>query len=123
VGPGWADNDLAVCNACGEIVRPSTVSRHFGALMSPPALKATKRNPEPEPRKGPLATPCRFHDLRDTYATNAIAAGIPIKDVSVALGHANASFTMDVYVGRTKDQDRAIADHADERLYGRVQTL
>jgi len=119
MGPGWANNDLVVCNDCGEPVRPSTASRHFGHLVNPPTPKATKRNPNPEPRTGPLSKPCRFHDLRDTYATASIANGHPIKDVSAVLGHAKASFTMDVYVGRTKGQDRAIADAADERLYGR----
>ena len=123
VGPGWADNDLVVCNDCGELVRPSTVSRHFGHLVNPPAPKATKRNPNPAPRTGPLAIPCRFHDLRDTFATESIRAGHPIKDVSALLGHAKASFTMDVYVARSVEEDRGIADAADERLYGRAESL
>ena len=39
----------------------------------------------------------RFHDLRHTYATNAIRIGDPIKTVSENLGHATVAFTLDVY--------------------------
>ena len=39
----------------------------------------------------------RFHDLRHTYATNAIRIGDPIKTVSENLGHATVAFTLDEY--------------------------
>lgn len=39
----------------------------------------------------------RFHDLRHTYAVNAIRAGDDIKTVQGNLGHATAAFTLDVY--------------------------
>ncbi len=39
----------------------------------------------------------RFHDLRHTAATIAIAKGAPIKAVSIMLGHASVSITLDVY--------------------------
>lgn len=39
----------------------------------------------------------RFHDLRHTYATNAICTGIDIKAVSSNLGHATVAFTLDKY--------------------------
>lgn len=39
----------------------------------------------------------RPHDLRHTAATTAIAAGADIKSVQDLLGHATASFTLDVY--------------------------
>ncbi len=39
----------------------------------------------------------RFHDLRHTYATLAITAGVDIKTISETLGHATVAFTMDVY--------------------------
>ncbi len=38
-----------------------------------------------------------FHGLRHTFATLSIAAGIDVKTVSVLLGHANASMTLNVY--------------------------
>ena len=39
----------------------------------------------------------RFHDLRHSYAVAAIKSGDDIKTVQENLGHATASFTLDVY--------------------------
>ena len=39
----------------------------------------------------------RFHDLRHTYATSALAAGVHPKVVSERLGHSTVAFTLDVY--------------------------
>lgn len=39
----------------------------------------------------------RFHDLRHSYAVAAIESGDDIKTVQSNLGHATASFTLDVY--------------------------
>jgi integrase len=39
----------------------------------------------------------RLHDLRHSYATAALAAGIPAKVVSERLGHATIAITMDTY--------------------------
>ena len=45
----------------------------------------------------------RFHDLRHSYAVAAIQSGDDIKTVQGNLGHATASFTLDVY-GHVTDQ-------------------
>ena len=39
----------------------------------------------------------RLHDVRHSYATAALAAGVPAKVVSERLGHANIAITMDTY--------------------------
>jgi len=39
----------------------------------------------------------RLHDLRHGFATALLQAGVNVKIVSEALGHARSSFTMDVY--------------------------
>jgi integrase len=39
----------------------------------------------------------RFHDVRHTYATLALTAGVHPKIVSERLGHATVAFTLDVY--------------------------
>ena len=41
--------------------------------------------------------PIRLHDVRHSYATTALAAGIPAKIVSERLGHANVQITLDTY--------------------------
>ena len=39
----------------------------------------------------------RFHDLRHSYAVVSLESGDDIKTVQTNLGHATASFTLDVY--------------------------
>ena len=39
----------------------------------------------------------RFHDLRHTFATHALANGVDAKTLSGILGHTKASFTVDTY--------------------------
>ena len=41
--------------------------------------------------------PMRFHDLRHAAATLMLALGIPLLEVSRALGHSQTSTTLDIY--------------------------
>lgn len=52
----------------------------------------------------------RFHDLRHTFATHAIASGVDAKTLSGILGHANASFTLDRYTHVTTEMQRNAAN-------------
>ena len=45
----------------------------------------------------PASPKIRLHDVRHSYATAALAAGVPAKIVSERLGHANIAITMDTY--------------------------
>ncbi len=51
----------------------------------------------------------RFHDLRHTFATHAIAGGVDAKTLSGILGHTNASFTLDTYTHMTTDMQKNAA--------------
>ena len=52
----------------------------------------------------------RFHDLRHTFATHALASGVDAKTLSGILGHTNASFTMDTYTHVTTDMQKNAAN-------------
>ena len=52
----------------------------------------------------------RFHDLRHTFATHALASGVDAKTLSGILGHTNASFTLDTYTHVTSDMQKAASD-------------
>ena len=48
----------------------------------------------------------RFHDLRHTFSTHALANGGDAKTLSGILGHTNASFTLDTYTHVTGDMQK-----------------
>ena len=48
----------------------------------------------------------RFHDLRHTFATHALASGVDAKTLSGILGHTKASFTLDTYTHTTGDMQK-----------------
>ena len=52
----------------------------------------------------------RFHDLRHTFATDALASGVDAKTLSGILGHTNASFTLDTYTHTTGDMQKRAAE-------------
>ena len=49
--------------------------------------------------------PLTPHDLRDTAASLAVAAGASVKAVQRMLGHASAAMTLDVYAGLFDELD------------------
>lgn len=55
----------------------------------------------------------RFHDLRHTYATLALANGVPIRVVSDTMGHSRSSVTIDTYAHVLPSQERLSADKMD----------
>ena len=52
----------------------------------------------------------RFHDLRHTFATHALAGGVDAKTLSGILGHTKASFTLDTYTHTTGDMQKRAAE-------------
>ena len=60
----------------------------------------------------------RLHDLRHTYATLALRAGVDAKTVSSRLGHATVAFTLDVYTKAVPQLDRSAADQVADLIFG-----
>jgi integrase len=58
-----------------------------------------------------------FHDLRHTFASTALAEGVPISDVSKWLGHASITETVDTYGHLLPKADERIRGVLD-RAYG-----
>jgi integrase len=58
-----------------------------------------------------------FHDLRHTYATNAITNGVDVASVAANLGHASKSVTLNMYASQDSDAQRqgneAVANDLD----------
>lgn len=62
----------------------------------------------------------RFHDLRHSYAVAAIQSGDDIKTVQGNLGHATASFTLDVY-GHVSEQMKKQSSERMEKFINSVK--
>jgi integrase len=60
--------------------------------------------------------PIRLHDLRHSYATAALAAGVPVKVLSQRVGHADVGVTLAVYAHVMPSDDEDAARRADALL-------
>ena len=58
----------------------------------------------------------RFHDLRHTFATNALAHGMDIKTLSTILGHKSSATTLNTYSHITDGMRRRAAVKIDQGI-------
>ena len=81
MGLAWQNTfNLVFTDKTGKYIVPQTALKRFKAIAA--------RIGRPD---------ARFHDLRHTYAVTALQEGDDVKTVQQNLGHATASFTLDVY--------------------------
>ena len=81
MGLAWQNTfNLVFTDKTGKYIVPQTALKRFKAI--------TTKIGRPD---------ARFHDLRHTYAVTALQEGDDVKTVQQNLGHATASFTLDVY--------------------------
>lgn len=86
-----ATRSAYVLTGTGSPMNPTVLTRRWAVVAKLAGIRGTE---------GRVPT---FHDLRHTYATAAVAAGIDIKAVSSILGHASAAMTLDVYASADPD--------------------
>ena len=93
-GEVWRNpDDLVFTNEVGSHYAISTFYNHFKRIA------ASIGRPDARP-----------HDLRHTAATVAIASGADIKSVQDLMGHATASFTLNVYAHTSDKMRKDTAD-------------
>jgi integrase len=80
IGEGFTDHGLVFCRPDGGPLHPERFSRTFTQQAARAGLQ-----------------PIRLHDLRHTWATLALSAGVHPKVVQERLGHAAIGITLDVY--------------------------
>lgn len=102
IGGGWqGEHGLVVTNLDGSAPNPEAFSNLFAKLVR---------------AAGP--PPIRLHDLRHSYATAALAAGVPVKVLSQRIGHADIGVTLAVYAHVMPGDDEDAARRADALLEG-----
>lgn len=58
----------------------------------------------------------RFHDLRHTFATNALEHGMDIKTLSAVIGHVSSATTLNVYAHVTDEMRQSAAEKIDRAI-------
>ncbi len=101
MGAGWQGGDMLVTEADGSAVHPQVFTRRFGVLT----------------RRAGLPT-IRLHDVRHSYATAALGAGVPVKVLSQRIGHADVAVTLRVYAHVLPGDDEAAAALAATAITG-----
>ena len=97
-GEAWNNSwDLVFTNELGGHLCHCTVYKKFKAIVRELGM--------PEER---------FHDLRHSFAVASIESGDDIKTVQSNLGHATASFTLDVYGHVSQKMRQQSADRMEE---------
>ena len=110
LGPAYVDQGFVFTRLDGRArvhgvpIGPNTLSRWFAEALRVTGLPAL-----------------RVHDLRDTFATLAIAAGVDLVTVSEQLGHSSITMTADRYVHPHSTTKRDAADRLADALAGNYE--
>ncbi|MFI6325116.1 tyrosine-type recombinase/integrase [Nonomuraea sp. NPDC050556] len=100
-GKDYCDAGLLVCHPDGRPVHPDTITRRFNRLVDRAGV----------PR-------IRLHDVRHTYATVSLDAGVDPKILADRIGHASMSYTFDIYTHPTVGTDRESAEKIARLIFG-----
>lgn len=95
------DNPLGLVflNGEGRACDPKYVDEHLKALCAKAGIK-----------------PVSFHKLRHTAATTMVAAGVPLHQVMLYLGHSSLALVSTLYAHEVDEAQRLAADVLDDAL-------
>ncbi len=95
----WVESGLVFTTDLGKPIEPQNLLRTVRIASQKAGLQGVK-----------------VHSLRHTYATTALMAGVPLKVVSVNMGHASIQITADIYGHVTDEAARAAAEKVSVAL-------
>ena len=98
LGKSLTDNDFVFAHPDGTPLDPSSITHVFVKMVRKAGLKL------------------RLHDLRHSYASIMLAAGINVKAISESLGHANIGITLDIYSHLLPGVGKAAAERFEKLL-------
>jgi integrase len=100
-GPRWVDSGHVFTTSIGTPIEAGAVSRAFHAALDQAGLP-----------------PSRFHDLRHSAATFALAQGFTLEDVKQLLGHSSIVLTSNTYGHVLEERQRKVPTGMDAVLGG-----
>ena len=104
VGAGYEDNGLIFCQPDGRPYHPEAFSKTFDRRLRQQKFVDLPR--------------IRLHDLRHTWATLALVAGVDIKMVSERLGHSSILITSQTYQHVMKGMQAGAAQKVADLIFG-----
>ena len=104
VGAGYQDNDLIFCRPDGRPYHPESFSKTFDRRLARSAYSDLPR--------------IRLHDLRHTWATLALVAGVDVAIVSKRLGHSSPMVTWQTYQHVVKGMQTDAAEKVAALIFG-----
>jgi integrase len=97
-------DNLVFTRGDGRPIHPESITRRFRLLAEDAGLPQI-----------------RLHDLRHSYATAALEAGVPLKVVSERLGHSSIAITGDIYSHVRPEIHQAAADKVAGLILGNAE--
>lgn len=101
LGPAYGDHDLVFCWEDGRPMQPDAFSKSFNAAVARLGLPKI-----------------RLHDLRHTYCTLALQAGIDTKIVSDRVGHSTTAITSGIYQHVSPQMQSDVAERVAGLIFG-----
>jgi len=98
LGKPLTDKDFVFAHPDGTPLDPSTVTHIFARVVRKAGLEL------------------RLHDLRHSFASVMLAAGVNVKAISQSMGHANIGITLDTYAHLLPGAGKTAAEHFDKLL-------
>ncbi|GLH97125.1 site-specific integrase [Phytohabitans aurantiacus] len=99
-GMAYHGHGKLFCHPDGRPIHADTITRRFNRLVDRAGV----------PR-------IRLHDVRHTYATMSLDAGVEPKVVSDRIGHANMAYTLSIYTHRSTGRDRSAAEKVADLIF------
>ena len=93
--------DYVVVNKYGSYTSPTFLSKKFKHFLTKNHFREV-----------------RFHDLRHTFGTRAISAGVNPLAVSGAMGHSSLSTTLNIYVHSKALDGSKEVNEGFEKIFG-----
>jgi integrase len=105
IGAGYVDLDLVFARPDGRPYHPEAFSKTFDRRLRQAKFEDLPR--------------IRVHDLRHTWATLALVAGVDVKVVSERLGHSSPMITWQTYQHVVKGMQSDAAERVAALIFGR----
>ena len=99
LGTTLKDSDFVFAHLDGSPLEPSTVTHMFGKVVRRAGIENL-----------------RLHDLRHSYASFMLTAGVNVKAISQSMGHSSISITLDTYAYLLPGAGRTAAERLDRLL-------